>query len=211
MKAFHGDKKIKEKYVARIKAHSKADEIVKGIYWQEGKGCAVGCTIEGNDHKRYETELGIPKIIAYLEDGLFEDMSNEEAKKFPLRFLEAIPVGADLSMVFTKLVIWEWEDENHGLINIKEIQDNKELFDCCTGVCNLYKRHLKGEKVKDDEWEKFEELSDKIYEAGAGPGATWAWVRAWAWAGARAEYENQILITADKLIELLKESPVPHK
>lgn len=42
MKAFHGKKSIKAKYLSRVRAHAKADEIIKGTYWQEGKGCACG-------------------------------------------------------------------------------------------------------------------------------------------------------------------------
>lgn len=49
MKAFHNDKKIKAKYLARVKAHIKAGEVIKGKYWENGKGCAVGCTIHGYD------------------------------------------------------------------------------------------------------------------------------------------------------------------
>ena len=201
--AYHGDPKIKELYIKRVKAHQKADRIIKGKYWEDGKGCAVGCTIEGNEHSKYETELGIPEILARLEDGLFEEMFNEEAMKFPLRFLEAIPVGADLSKVFTKLVIWEWEDPTHGLKNIKEIADDKELVDCCEKVVKLYKKVLAGKKVKDDEWIALEQLVDKIYYAGAGATAT---AGAWATAWAGAEYEKQISITAEKLLDLLKES-----
>ena len=68
MLTFHNDSKIKAKYIARVKAHTKADKIVKGQYWQNGVGCAVGCTIEGSDHTLYEKELGIPKEIAYMEE-----------------------------------------------------------------------------------------------------------------------------------------------
>lgn len=234
MKAFHGDKKIKAKYVARVKAHQKLDEIIKGRYWENGKGCAVGCTIEGSEHLRYETELGIPEILAHLEDGLFEEMSNKDAMKFPLKFLKAIPVGADLSKVFTKLVIWEWEDKKHGLKNIKEIKDDAELYDCCEKVVILYKRVLNNKKVSDSEWIALENLADKIYEARAEAEAgAWAWARAWAgtrawaraWAGtgawawaragtgarARAEYEKQILITSKQLIKLLKDAPIIKK
>lgn len=96
MRAFHGDASVKDKYVKRVEAHAKADEIIRGKYWEDGKGCAVGCTIEGKEHRRYETELGIPEAIAHVEDYLFERMPNEDAMTFPLRFLEAIPVGADL-------------------------------------------------------------------------------------------------------------------
>lgn len=67
MKAFHSDEAVKEKYLERVRAHSAADSIIKGKYWESGKGCAVGCTIEGSDHERYETELGIPRVIARLE------------------------------------------------------------------------------------------------------------------------------------------------
>jgi hypothetical protein len=93
--AFHGDPKIKEKYLLRLKAHEIADEIIHGTYWEDGKGCAVGCTIHGDEHSAYETELGIPQWLAYVEDTLFENQPNKESKTFPRRFLEAIPVGAD--------------------------------------------------------------------------------------------------------------------
>jgi hypothetical protein len=106
MKSFFGKKEVKEKYLSRVKAHAEADEIVKGKYWEKGKGCAVGCTIHGSDHFAYETELGIPAWLAYLEDTLFEGMSLEKAKKWPERFLKAIPVGSDLTKVRPKILIF---------------------------------------------------------------------------------------------------------
>ena len=93
MKAFHGDPKVKEKYLARVKAHYEADEIIRGSYWDGHKGCAVGCTIHGNRHKAYEDELGIPEWMARLQDTLFERMSFERHKRFPIEFIESIPEG----------------------------------------------------------------------------------------------------------------------
>lgn len=81
MLSFHGDEAVKKKYLKRVLAHKKADEIAKGFYWSGGKGCAVGCTIHGDDHFAYETELGIPAWLAFLEDELFEAMANEDAKE----------------------------------------------------------------------------------------------------------------------------------
>lgn len=78
--AFHGKKEIKDKYVAKLLAHEKADEIKKGYYWENGKGCAVGCTIEGSDHSKYETELGLPEWLARLEDTIFEAWSARSAR-----------------------------------------------------------------------------------------------------------------------------------
>lgn len=51
MIAFHGKKSIKTHYVNQIKAHVKADELVQGYgYWQDGKWCAVGCTLHSANH-----------------------------------------------------------------------------------------------------------------------------------------------------------------
>ena len=96
MQAFHGSVKVKNIYLRRVKAHAQADEIIKGQYWENGKGCAVGCTIHGSQHSKYESELGIPEWLARVEDSLFEGMSNKKAKKWPFRFLKAIKPGADL-------------------------------------------------------------------------------------------------------------------
>ena len=56
MRAFHGDPKVKTKYLKRVRAHRAADQIIHGTYWEDGKGCAVGCTIHSSDHAAYETE-----------------------------------------------------------------------------------------------------------------------------------------------------------
>ena len=106
MKAFHGDPAIKAKYLARVQAHAAADEIVHGKYWENGKGCAVGCTIHDSKHSNYETELGIPTALARLEDTLFEGQSNGAAKTFPVRFLSAIKPGADLSRIRWQFLHW---------------------------------------------------------------------------------------------------------
>ena len=99
MQAFLNDPAVKETYLKRVRAHAEADEIVHGSYWQNGKGCAVGCTIHSSEHNRYEKELGIPEWLAQLEDTLFEKLPNGEAKDFPAAFLAAIAVGANLEPV----------------------------------------------------------------------------------------------------------------
>lgn len=54
--SFHGDPAIKEKYIARIKAHAIADQIIQGTGFDEQtqKGCAVGCTLDKYSHVAYE-------------------------------------------------------------------------------------------------------------------------------------------------------------
>jgi len=95
MKAFLNDKKVQQKFITRLEEHYKLDEIIKGQYWEDGKGCAVGCTVHSDSHNCYEIELGIPEWVARLEDQLFEGMPNDKAKEFPLKLLNSIPLGFD--------------------------------------------------------------------------------------------------------------------
>lgn len=93
MQSFHNDVAVKQKYLDRVLAHQKADNLIRGTGWEAGKGCAVGCTLENYDHSRYPVELGIPEWIARVEDTLFEGMSLEKSKTWPHDFLNAIPLG----------------------------------------------------------------------------------------------------------------------
>src|ERR1700678_1712505 len=119
MEAFHNDPKIKKKYLARVSAHRKADELIKGKYWEAGKGCAVGCTIHSSDHGAYETELGIPRWLARVEDRIFEGLSDQEAKKWPEAFLQAINPGANLNLVLLPFLIFIVESASEKFDNKK--------------------------------------------------------------------------------------------
>jgi hypothetical protein len=127
MKAFHGKKEIKDEYLARVKAHAAADEIIKGTYWEEGMGCAVGCTIHGSDHGQYEVQLGIPRIIARLEDRIFEGLPLAQAKTWPLRFLKSIKVGADLSLIWDHFASRLLTDPIGGVIQYAKTEEVIEV------------------------------------------------------------------------------------
>jgi hypothetical protein len=106
MKAFHNDPAIKTKYLARVAMHRAADELIKGQGWENGKGCAIGCTLEKYDHSRYPIEIGIPEMLARLEDCIFEGLPNGKSQAWPERFLSAIKPGADLSRVGWQFLLW---------------------------------------------------------------------------------------------------------
>jgi hypothetical protein len=157
--AFHDDPKLKESIVSEIKWHQEQDKIIQGTYGSNGKYCAVGCAINSlnrkcgknystNDHKVYETEFGIPQTIARLEDRIFEGLEAEEAKTFPLKFMNAIQPGADLSLVTAKFMVWLLSDKKHGVMQYAR-EDGKVAIE---RVVKLYKRVIAGETVKDDEW-----------------------------------------------------------
>ena len=125
LQAFHGQAAIKEKYVNRIRAHMAADTLIRGVGWEDGKGCAVGCTLETYDHSRYPVELGVPEWLARVEDKVFENMSIEKSRTWPLDFLSAIEPGADLERI-------------KGLFLIVILKSALETFD-----------HIKFPQVKD--------------------------------------------------------------
>src|SRR6201986_1912331 len=120
--AYHGNPKEKSAILAQLRRHAEADEIVKGQYWEDGKGCAVGCTIHGSDHALYEPKFGIPQMLARLEDTIFEGLPNSDAQQWPIAFMKAIKPGADLSLVGWKFLHWLLTDEtvnpdiNHILV-----------------------------------------------------------------------------------------------
>ena len=111
MIAFHGKKEEKTRILKQLRAHAKADEIIKGYYWKNGKGCAVGCTIHSGEHSEYETRFGIPQMLARLEDRIFEGLPDSEAQKWPIQFMTAVTPGADLSRVGWQFLHWLLTDE----------------------------------------------------------------------------------------------------
>lgn len=122
MKAFFGNEFIKEDYVYQIRQHQLADEIIQGRFWENGKGCAVGCTIHDSNHSKYETELGVPVWLAKLEDTIFEGLPNKIAKQWPLKFLKAIPLNADLDTIKFPMLIFIIESARESTTEDKSIR-----------------------------------------------------------------------------------------
>lgn len=207
MIAFHGKQEIKDFYMARLQAHAATDEVIHGKYWVGGKGCAVGCTIHSGKHKHYESELAIPEQIAYLEDAIFEALPNSDAKTFPVRFLEAIPVGADLSMVIPKFLHWLLVDETYGaIIGVTD----EGVKNSVVGVASLYRRLINGNTPFDREWEAAGKAAWAAWDAGAARAARAAGEAAWPpGEAARAAGEAFSKASAEKLLQLLADSPVP--
>ena len=182
METFHGDKKIKAKYLKRLKAHAKADEIIQGIGWKNGKGCAVGCTLENYKHRQYEVELGIPEWLAYLEDRIFEGLQKEDAMKFPVQFLSAVPVGiADDAMYKLRC------DLDYQRLSILLKEQTKLYPDDDFGVNKALKEVMRlNQEYVDPE---HEDWSSARSSAGSAESAAWSSARSSArsaWSSARS-------------------------
>lgn len=195
MKAFHNNVQIKKKYLKRVRDHAKLDQIVKGQYWENGKGCAVGCTIHSDRHSNYETELGIPTVLARLEDRIFEGLDNKRAMLWPEQFLSAIKTGADLSKVWPKFAIF--------LLTDKSQCDNRHSS--CELVAKAYQDELDGVRIN---WMKVRRAASAADAAVAAyAAATYAAAAAVdaaaVWSASMTEaYDKQ----ADMLLKLLKEA-----
>jgi len=182
MLAYHSDPKVKAKYVNRIKAHIKADDIQHGFYWRNGKGCAVGCTIEGSDHSAYEREIGIPEWLARVEDTLFEGMNNKKARTWPKVFLEAIKPGMDLESLKAPFMLLV-------LRNSLAIQEDNTKFDAAKNpeVVKVIEEAKKVLKVCIDLWKKGEPAWSAAWSAAESAAwSAWSAAESAAWSAAES-------------------------
>jgi len=181
--AFHGKQEVKDKYLSRVRQHRKMDHLVQGVTWENGKGCAIGCTLEGYNHSSYEKELGIPIMLAKLEDRIFEGLPNEYAMKWPELFLKNIKPGANLDLVGVKIMLWLLVDETHGVRKYRDTQ-GKTALDMVADVL--------GNWIKDG----------RPNEAAAGAAEATAWAaEATAWAAAE---KNLYIALAEQMIRELR-------
>jgi hypothetical protein len=181
--AFHNDKNIKNKYYNRVLAHQKADEIIQGIGWENGRGCAVGCTLESYDHKQYEVELGIPEWLARLEDILFEGMIKKDALVWPAKFLKAINVGADLNKIKTSFIIFILKENLKTLDSLKF--DKK--FDKVIKAIDLTKAATK-QMIKAQNSRDLEKISEAERAAESAAESAWSVAESAARSAARSAW-----------------------
>lgn len=144
MKTFHSDEKLKQKYVKRVEMHYKADEIIKGKYWEGGKGCCVGCIVEqcNNPHQKMQELIGTPLWLNYLVDRIFENLPNGKAKEFPLQLIRAIPVGKNIDVIYHKFYAWLLEDVKQYV----NPQYDKGVLDAINKVIDLHLEVVAGKR-----------------------------------------------------------------
>jgi hypothetical protein len=221
--AFHGKQETKEFYLKRLNDHRLNDELIKGTYWENGRGCGIGCTVHSDDHGAYEKQLGIPRVLARLEDGLFEALPNGYAMLWPERFLSAIQPGADLSLVWPRFAVWMLIDDKWGVLQFATAEASKKSIQA---VADGYKSVIEGGTPH---WQEIAAAAgrwataaaaarwaaaaaaaaaDAADAAAAAAAARWAAAAAARWAAAAAAAARWRSAQADKLIELL-EAAVP--
>ena len=206
MQAFHNKSEIQKEYLDRVIAHSKADEIIKGTYWENGKGCAVGCTVHSSSHRAYETELGIPMWLARMEDRIFEGLPSARAKKFPLEFLSAVNLGADLEKIKIPMLIFILESARTRTKNERSLKAiDGVLLQLRKDVLDLPAlREARAAAAAAAYAAAYADAADAAdaYAADAADAAAYAAADA-AYADAADARENEYTKFADKLLELI--------
>ena len=187
------DPTLKARLLAEIRAHEEADHLVQGYGYgrMNGhfRGCAIGCalhalnTIRGADalhevdaHRRYETELGLPIWLAYLEDHLFERLPAAAARQWPRRFAEAVPVGAVVSdRVLAQILRWTLADDRWG---VRHVTDDVEVRAVVDRMATLFDREIVGDSPSRQEWDEAARDARAVWAARA---ARVAWAARDAW------------------------------
>lgn len=118
MITFFGEPQLKAQLLARLEAHRAADQFVQGQYWEEGKGCYIGCAIHGADSWEFERQYGLSIHVAKLGEYFFEGFPAIRAKDVPIEIIEAIPVGVESSVVWPRLLNWLVNDPTYGLLTL---------------------------------------------------------------------------------------------
>ena len=143
MIAFHNDPALAANIRQQVADHTVADEIIQGKYWENGKGCFIGCIAHGSDPSIVEQLTGFPLKLTKLAEGIFEGLPNEVAKGFPRRIIESPRIGADLSLVSWKFLHWLIEDV------LMELADDKTRA-ACSPALEIVAAKSRGEEFSSD-------------------------------------------------------------
>lgn len=179
LRAWHGSAAIREDAIRRMHMHRAEDSIVQQVYQlidttlaSGYRGCAIGCllpkgealppspevlTPAGGWHVQAEEHFGIPASVAHLIDRLFEMVPQSCAPDFAVSTVEAIAVGADLSLVPSHLMVDLLGDPKQGLIarpphHLVDIGSRDLSRHAIEQVVSLHRRRISGDEPTDEQW-----------------------------------------------------------
>jgi hypothetical protein len=172
--AWRGDPALKSEVRDRMVAHRDADEIVQRMYQRADptlasgyKGCLIGCTLPpqqpltpersgdlsapiGGWHRRVEDLYGIPRSVGKLLDRIFEGLPHGAHAQFAVDSIDAIPVGADLTLTASRLTLDILTDPEHGVQ--RAAADGSAQWAAVDAVARLYRRRLAGNEPDPRQW-----------------------------------------------------------
>lgn len=156
MSAWHNSFRLKAETIEQLRALRSEGRVIQGYYWEEGRGCAIGCILESlrratgrplpaghADYRAAARWIGIPQVILSIVDDIHDGLPAEDAQRWPEQFLTAIPVGADLSTVWPRFAAWQ-------VIDLVPLTATPSLI---RQIAEQYDRQADGHFVSRREWE----------------------------------------------------------
>lgn len=149
--AYLGDALCKRQVLERLLSLQKADTwAMRPIYWDGRTGSLVGSLLQGENLDEWERLFGLPKWLALAIDNLFASGPDLKAGlEFGIALLDAIPVGADMRTVGSRVVIELLEGLPCGLLPIVSMHAMTETL---ISVSLLHRRITDGGDVDAAEW-----------------------------------------------------------
>jgi thioredoxin 1 len=169
-RAFHGDASIRDNAVARLAKHIDASEVVSSpqpLYDEAARRYSIiGATIHSENMAQYEAELGIPESVARLHeqidsnfirttagaDGQHVEMFAPDSRDRPIRWLNDIPLGADLQNVSAHFLGWLLRDLLASE-NVLTCGASAAAQSVLLAVAELHARSARGDTPSAAEWE----------------------------------------------------------
>lgn len=149
LRAFRGDPRIKAQTLSQVRAQPQNCKLYSTLGGRRTRrASAVALTTLGKGLDAYEGELGIPTLLANIEEAIFKNLPPSEAAAWPERFLQAASVGADLSRVWLRLAIWILSDPECGTMK----HCGEEGREATEGLLRLFETELSGKKVAKSRW-----------------------------------------------------------
>lgn len=124
LQAFHNDPAVKQKCVDKVQADMDAGNLVRGEGFRDGRGCAVGCMLDSYDHRLFPEALGMPVWVAHLIDFFHENTSEKVWPSFALRFLKAVPVGANLDLIKAPINIFILTRNKNRVVGLQYLDES---------------------------------------------------------------------------------------
>ena len=85
--------------------HINDDRVRQGTYWENNKGCFIGCLTHSNQAQAVTDKFGMPLPLVKMTERIFERLPEKEAVQFFADIPHAIGAdGKDLSLVHWKFL-----------------------------------------------------------------------------------------------------------
>lgn len=87
-----------------VASHIAADKVVQGTYWENNKGCFIGCLTHSSEAQGVEEKFGIPLVLVRITEIIFERLPEKEA----VQFFADIPIAIGADNKDLSLVHWKF-------------------------------------------------------------------------------------------------------